>query len=101
MNVGGSSGCSWDGGPPDGAIEHRPKLADQNVKWSQVASDSGEDDGSLKRGDDQRGEIFRAFDGDAEFGQTLGERLEPAVECTTKHLAERPAGGRRICCGGH
>jgi hypothetical protein len=92
--------CSWDGGPGD-AIEHRRKLAGQCVKWGQVASDPGEDDGSLKGGDDHDGEIFRALEGGAEVDQTLRERLEPAVECTTEHLAELLAGGCRVRCRGN
>src|SRR6185436_3667237 len=95
-----SPGCSWDGGPGD-AIEHRPKLEGQCVKWGQVASDPGQDDGSFKGGDDHDGEILRALEGDAEVDQTLRQRLEPTVEGTTEHLAELLAGGCRVRCGGN
>ena len=44
-------------------IEQRPKLTDERVKWSQVASNTGQDDGPLESGDDQKGEILGALEG--------------------------------------
>ena len=62
---------------------------------------TGQDDGPLQGGDDYDGEIVGALEGHAELDETLRERFEPTVECTSEHLAKLRAGACRIRGGSH
>jgi short chain dehydrogenase len=75
------------GGGTGNRVEKGPQLTDQRVKRGQVPSDPGQDDRPLKGGDDHDGKIVSPLGGNAKLDQTLRERLEPTVECTTEHLA--------------
>jgi hypothetical protein len=89
--VSSSQSFSWCGGTSN-RIKHRAKLEDERVEWDQVASDPGQDDGTLKGRNDHDGEIVSALERHAEVDQAFRERFEPTVECTPGHLAELLAG---------
>lgn len=55
-------------------IEQGPKLVDESFKGGQVASDTGQDDGSLQGGDDQQSETVGALGRHADFvGSSPGQ----------------------------